>query len=91
MTREPLEVLSQLLKVFGRGPVGADLVQVYCRTIEAAQPGKAQPMGVRALPLLDEGAFDSAHLERYVIGELDVDVELRISSRPEFPDSLLIK
>lgn len=82
VTEKPLEVLPQLLEVFGRGPVGTDLVQVYCRAVEAAQPREAQPVGVRVLPRLDEGTLDSAHLERYVIGELDVEAELRIGSRP---------
>lgn len=91
MTGEPLEVLPQLLEVLGRRPVGTDLVQVYCRAVEAAQPGEAQPVGVRALPLLDEDAFDSAHRERYVIGELDVEGELRIGSRPRILDPPLVQ
>jgi hypothetical protein len=89
--RKPLEVISQLPGILGQGPIRRNLIQAYGCTVQAAESREAQPAAVRLLPRLDEGAFDSTHLEHYVIGELEVDAELRVGSRPKLLDHSLVQ
>lgn len=77
------------MSIFGRRTLGAHLIQIYCGTVEAAQPSEAQSLKA-FVSRPHYAALNSAHFKGNVVGKFDVDVELRISGRPNTLESLFI-